>query len=48
MQRENTAEKSGMSFVGFSESKLFMVPVSFLQHFDQNYNKQLFSFSLSS
>ena len=30
MQRENTAEKSGMSFVGFSESKLYMVLVSFL------------------
>ena len=34
MQHENTAEKSGMSFVSFSELKLFMVPVSFLQHFE--------------
>ena len=25
-----------------------MAPVSFLQHFDQNYNKLLFTFSLSS
>ena len=25
-----------------------MVPVIFLQHFDQNYNKQLFTLSLSS
>ena len=47
MQRENTAEKSGISFVGFSEPKLLMVPVSFLQHFGQN-SKELFSFSLSS
>ena len=44
MQRENTAEKSGMSFVGFSESKLFMMLVSFLQHFDQNFKQAVVFF----